>query len=122
MDRRAELSSLYQQALRLGEELLVTLREAVTDEGLARVEQLLAERAAVAERTTELFAPELQPEFQGELKALVEQQRALEAQMAKVQADLLAQSQKVRETRSTMEGVRKTLKTQTRSRWVNEKV
>ncbi|MFZ5826808.1 MAG: hypothetical protein ACOY94_21160 [Bacillota bacterium] len=122
MDRLNELKGLYASALQLGEELLKALRAVVTDEGLERVEQLLSEREAVVQRTTALFEPSLQPHLEAELKALLEQQRALEGQMTNVQAHLMAQLKRAGETRDVMAGVRRALKTEARSRWVNERV
>lgn len=113
---------LYEETLRLGEELLKVLQEAVTDEGLARMEQLIEARALVAQRTTELFEPGFQIELQAELKAILQQQRALDAQISKAQGDLQAESLQVNQSRTAMEGVRRALKTTPRSRWLNERV
>lgn len=98
------------------------LQPPLTDEGLTLVEQLIDQRAVVIDQTDRQFEPAFRADLQAEIKALLQQQRALEMQLVKVQGALRASSDQAGQARGAMEGVRRTLKTEPRSRWINQRV
>lgn len=121
VDRRDALREAYQEAFRVGEDLLQALQGSPTDEVLDQIDRLLEAREAVTQRTVELFQPGDRAEFEVELKALLQQQRAIEAQISSWQSDLRGATTELQRVRSAMKGVGRALKTAPRSRLLDER-
>lgn len=95
MDRLGELSIAYDEALAAGEELLDVLRTPTGEPPIERIQQLIERREAAVKATADRFEPGDQEVLRDKLEALVVQQKALEAELARVIGDLRCRLQEV---------------------------
>jgi|GEM_PF-3786166 len=110
------------QALDLGDEILRLLRPPLSEEGLGRLEALLAERESILKLAMEATASD--PVANGPdpdtFRRLVAQQRALEDQTRRLLANLQETSGEMQAARNKAQAVNRILNPGVRPRWVNE--
>lgn len=95
MDRLTELTVACDEALATGMELLDVLRTPTAESPLERIQQLIERREAAVQATVARFQPGDQEALRDKLEALVVQQKALEAELARVIGDLRCRLQEV---------------------------
>lgn len=101
MDRLAELTAAYDEALAAGTELLELLRLPVAALPVDRIQALIERREAAAQTAVARFQPGDQEALRDVLEALVAQQQALEAQLERVMGDLRRRIQEVEAAKAT---------------------
>lgn len=101
MDRLAELTAAYDEALAAGTELLDLLRAPVAALPVDRIQALIERREAAVQTAVARFQPGDQEALRDRLETLVAQQQALEAQLERVMGDLRRRMQEVEAAKAT---------------------
>ncbi|MBY6275653.1 MAG: hypothetical protein CWE10_05425 [Symbiobacterium thermophilum] len=121
MVESAGLQRAYREALALGEELLRVLQQPPTEEGLARVEQLVEARGRAMQEAQSLLAQGAERQFREDLEALLRQQQALEGQMRRWMDALRTALGEAGAARASAAGARRMMGTRPAARWLDER-
>lgn len=114
------LQGAYREVLHLGAEILKLMQSMPSDKEMEQIVRLVDQREQATQRATELFQPELRNQVRSDLAAILQQQRAIDLQFAKLREQVQATFQETQQARSAMEGVKRILKTDPQARWINE--
>lgn len=120
MDRLNQLRTAYQEAHRLGEDLLRVLRDALGEADLERISQLVSERERVAVDAFELFRPGDEVALASELEALVQQQQVLESELQRLLETLRQSCRATDKVRAAVQSARRLMNSSRGGRLVNK--
>jgi len=120
VDRLDRLRAAYQQAHQLGEDLLRVLRGAPGDAAFERISQIVSERDRAVSVAVELFRPGDEVALASELQALVQQQKALEAEMQRLLEALQRSFREADRIKATVQSARRLMDSSRRGRLVNK--
>lgn len=110
----------YQQAHQLGEDLLRVLQDAPGDAAFERISQMVSERDRAVSAAVELFRPGDEVALASELQALVQQQKALEAEMQQLLEALQRSFREADRIKATVQSARRLMDPSRRGRLVNK--
>lgn len=118
----SRLADCYAEARRLGDELLELVRPPMRGEGIDQIAELIAKREAALELAGELLAQGAQlGELRSELKALLDQQKALEVQLERQVGFLRTEAVKAQVTRAHIAGVHRVLGGDVKPRMIDQR-